>query len=174
MDERDLLILGLLKSQPLHGYKINEFIKTFLGTIMDMKKSTAYYILKRLEKQGFVQSSVEQEGARPSRQVYAITSKGENVFEELLEKMLTHVENTVMPGEVSFMFLDYLPQDKIIPILQKRLGQVSVIIQIHEKSPRHINNRADLSISYRITVLKCMKSWLENTINELVEQLKIS
>lgn len=167
MDERDLLILGLLKSQPLHGYKINEFIKNFLGNINDMKKSTAYYILKRLEQQGLVQSNLEQEGARPSKQVYAITSKGENIFEELLEKMLTTVENIAIPGEISFMFLNHLPQEQIIPILQRRLERLNIIIKIHEKSPRRTIKEEDLSISYRITVLECIRSWLEKQIVEL-------
>ncbi|MGG2119893.1 PadR family transcriptional regulator [Bacillus bombysepticus] len=174
MDERDLLILGLLKQQSLHGYKINEFIKTSLGSITDMKKSTAYYILKRLEKQGYVQSISEQEGDRPSRQVYTITSTGESMFEELLEIMLTHVENTAIPGEISFMFLDFFPKDKIIPIMQKRLEQVKFIIQINEKNFRHTIKEGNLSISYRITVLNSIKSWLEETITELIVTNKTS
>ncbi|HYB01600.1 MAG TPA: hypothetical protein VED37_15385 [Ktedonobacteraceae bacterium] len=42
MDERMLLLLGLLKAQSQHGYQINEFIEHNLKRMIDMKRSTAY------------------------------------------------------------------------------------------------------------------------------------
>ncbi len=62
MDERELLVLGLLMTQSQHGYRINDFIERNLGQVSDMKKATAYAILKRLDKQGCVNVTVEQEG----------------------------------------------------------------------------------------------------------------
>ncbi|GAF07814.1 PadR family transcriptional regulator [Paenibacillus pini] len=61
MDERELLVLGLLMAQSQHGYQINDFIERNLGQVSDMKKATAYSILKRLDKAGYVDVSVEQE-----------------------------------------------------------------------------------------------------------------
>ncbi|KHF35170.1 Transcriptional regulator PadR-like family protein [Paenibacillus sp. P1XP2] len=61
MDERELLVLGLLMTQSQHGYQINDFIERNLGQVSDMKKATAYAILKRLDKQGCVNVTVEQE-----------------------------------------------------------------------------------------------------------------
>jgi DNA-binding PadR family transcriptional regulator len=48
MDERALLLLGVLRVQSQHGYQINEFIERTLGRVTDMKKPTAYAILERL------------------------------------------------------------------------------------------------------------------------------
>src|SRR5690606_5170873 len=67
MDERELLLLGLLRAQSQHGYQINEFIEKNLRRVTDMKKATAYAILDRLARDGHAVTHREQEGNRPPR-----------------------------------------------------------------------------------------------------------
>ena len=46
--EKKLLLLGLLRSQEMHGYQLNEFIENSLPTCIEIKKPTAYYILNKM------------------------------------------------------------------------------------------------------------------------------
>ena len=84
MDERALLLLGMLRAQSQHGYQINEFIERNLSRVTDMKKPTAYAILDRLARDGYVRVHSEQEGNRPPRNVYYLTVNGVRWFELIL------------------------------------------------------------------------------------------
>ena len=59
MDERTLLLLGMLRIESQHGYQLNEFIEHNLARVTDMKKPTAYALLDRLEQSGAITSRLE-------------------------------------------------------------------------------------------------------------------
>lgn len=170
MDERELLVLGLLKSQAQHGYQINEFIETYLGKVADMKKSTAYLILKRLQKDGYVVVSLHQEGNRPIRQVYSITDKGDAYFTKILRKHLTHLERQAIPGEIPFMFIDHLPLSEVITLLQERHHAVCNMIEELKKAHPHTGVSVDLAIQYRLALFETSKLWIEQTIRQFQEK----
>jgi DNA-binding PadR family transcriptional regulator len=46
--DRQLLLLGLLRRQEMHGYQLNEFIEEKMHSCIDLKKPTAYYLLDKL------------------------------------------------------------------------------------------------------------------------------
>lgn len=168
MDERELLILGLLKAQSQHGYQINEFIERNLGTVSDMKKSTAYSVLKRLDKGGFVSSETEQEGNRPPRQVFSITERGAERFEELLRHWLAQVDDTTPAGDIGVMFLDHLPPEEVARYLRQRLAKVEAKLQMNESVPGHGHGiGVDLSVRHRIALLKADREWLLDAIRQV-------
>lgn len=168
MDERELLILGLLKAQSQHGYQINEFIERNLGRVSDMKKSTAYTLLKRLDHSGYVEVTVEQEGNRPPKMVYSITSLGKKKFEELLKSTLVEVEDVTPAGDIGIMFLDHLPPEDILSCLQERLKKVNTLIQMYEKAPQHGHGiGVDMSMQHRIILLLTDRDWLSKGIEQV-------
>src|SRR5262245_28108529 len=121
MDERALLLLGLLKAQSQHGYQINEFIERNLGRMTDMKKATAYATLDRLAHEGFVNVHTEQAGNRPPRRVYSITPAGEAQLLGLLRANLAQYDSLALSGNVGLFFIDELPWDEAISCLRSRL-----------------------------------------------------
>ena len=58
LDERELLLLGLLKREEMHGYQLNQFLEHQLGSVVPMKRSTAYFLLNKLSKRGLVNLSL--------------------------------------------------------------------------------------------------------------------
>src|SRR5690606_35505164 len=88
MDERHLLLLGVLMAQSQHAYRINDFIETNLGRVSNMKRATAYALLERLEKRGLVRMEVQTVGNHPPRKVYSITEAGKQAFLDLLQALL--------------------------------------------------------------------------------------
>src|SRR5690348_16026955 len=118
MDDRALLLLGLLRMQDLHGYQLNEFIERNLGLVTEMKKATAYAILDRLREAGYIRMSVEQKGNRPLRQVYSITPAGEAHFLYLLRENLSRADRTTFAGDIGLMFFDQLPRNEAIKHLK--------------------------------------------------------
>ena len=77
---QQLLLLGMLLEGKVHGYRLNEYIRHTMSLYTNIKKSTVYYTLEKLEKDGYVVQETEREGKRPERRVYQITEKGKTYF----------------------------------------------------------------------------------------------
>ena len=168
MDERELLLLGMLMVQSQHGYQINEFIERNLGHIIDMKKPTAYALLERLCQAGYVKVHSEQEGKRPPRKVYQITSAGSLVFLNLLRENLAQAEHMTFAGDVGLMFLDHLPREEVIALLRQRLDTVKEQLTAHESAPRHeYNLGVDLALEHALLLERAERDWLASVIGRL-------
>lgn len=73
----DLVVLGFLKSEPMHGYKIIKSIRQNFGIYFG--PSTIYPYLNNLEKNGYIKSQWDVNSDRP-RKVYHITSEGNSLL----------------------------------------------------------------------------------------------
>jgi DNA-binding PadR family transcriptional regulator len=168
MGERELLVLGLLKTQSQHGYQLNDFIERNLGRVSDMKKSTAYLLLKKLNQSGYVDVSVEQDGNRPPKQVYSITPAGEAKFLELLREALNQVDDVTPSGDIGLMYIDYLPRDEALRFLQERVEKVEALLAVYENAPKHgFGVGVDLSIRHRVVLLTTERDWLKQCVEQL-------
>lgn len=168
MDERTLLLLGMLRIESQHGYQLNEFIEHNLARVTDMKKPTAYALLDRLEQSGAIASRLEQEGNRPPRKVYAITEQGRHLFLRLLRETLSSAEPYVIAGDVGLMFLDALPLDEALKLLEQRLAEVRAQVAAIEKVPaHHLGLGIDLAIEHQAVLLRADDAWLTQLIERL-------
>jgi len=69
----DILVLRLIRTEPMWGYKIIKRIEKLFG--IKIRHGALYPLLNRLEANGFVRSKKTAKGGRV-RKVYEITSKG--------------------------------------------------------------------------------------------------
>jgi DNA-binding PadR family transcriptional regulator len=165
MDERALLLLGILRAQSQHGYQINEFIERNLSRVTDMKKPTAYAILDRLCRDGYVEMHTEQEGNRPPRKVYSITATGERAFEELLRATLARSDRFAAPGDIGLMFLTRLPREEAIALLEQRQAGLAEQRASYERAPRHdYDLGARLAIERILAHMETERVWLDQAI----------
>lgn len=118
--DRQLLLLGLLRSQEMHGYQINEFIDRQMGFCVDLKRSTAYYLLDKLCREGYVSEEVERAGNRPERRVYRITGAGEAYFQRLLRHNLAAYAPPLYAVDIGVIFQQHLPPEEAARLLQVR------------------------------------------------------
>jgi PadR family transcriptional regulator PadR len=73
----DLVVLGFLRSEAMHGYKIIQNIRRNFGIYFG--PSTIYPYLKNLEKNGYIKSQWDINSDRP-RKLYHITSEGNSLL----------------------------------------------------------------------------------------------
>jgi DNA-binding PadR family transcriptional regulator len=118
--DRQLLLLGLLRRQQMHGYQINEFIDAQIAFCVELKRSTAYYLLDRLCRDGYVAEATTRAGNRPERRVYSITPAGEARFQELLRHNLAYYTPPTYPEDVGVIFQGELPADEALRLLELR------------------------------------------------------
>ena len=67
----EFLILSVVESQDSYGYEISQTVKI----VADIKESTLYPILKKLEKNGYL-TTYSQEVQGRKRKYYSITDSG--------------------------------------------------------------------------------------------------
>ena len=73
----DLVVLGYLRSEPMHGYKIITSIRRNFGIYFG--PSTIYPFLNDLEEKGYIKSQWDLKSDRP-RKVYSLTPDGSNIL----------------------------------------------------------------------------------------------
>lgn len=170
MEHRSLLLLGLLMSQSQHGYQIHDFIEKNLTFITNMKKATAYSLLDRLSKEGYIDVSVEYDGNRPPRKVYSINNNGRRHFNDLLLENLSSAETVYYEGDIGLMFLDHLPADETIHALQKRRSEMQDKYNELKQLPIHGHSKGvNLSIRHQQKMLEAELSFLSEAIQILTE-----
>jgi DNA-binding PadR family transcriptional regulator len=171
VDERALLLLGILKVQSQHGYQINEFIERSLNRVTDMKKPTAYAVLDRLSQGGYITVRTEQEGSRPARKVYAITPAGERLYLELLRLHLGEPHRTPAAGGIALMFLDDLPAAARVELVGQRLRKIEELVTMYEQAPKHGHGLGvDLAIEQQLCLLRAERDWLGAVLLPRLEQ----
>lgn len=79
-----LVLLGVLgqAKEPLYGYQIAKLVSASGTDVAMMKQGSLYPVLRSLEKQGFLESTVEPSLAGPPRRYYRITDLGRRALEE--------------------------------------------------------------------------------------------
>ncbi|MCA9904959.1 MAG: helix-turn-helix transcriptional regulator [Anaerolineae bacterium] len=126
---RELLLLGLLRNEDMHGYRLTEFIAHDMAFCTDLKKPTAYHLLRKMAADGLIDESEEQAGNRPARTVYRITAAGEARFQTLLRENLGQYQSTHFAGDIGLAFIDALPQDEAHAFLRQRHAAISAEIE---------------------------------------------
>ena len=71
-----LLILRILYETKLHGYALIEKINSFQSGRRPIQPGSLYTILRRMEKDGLLESTWDDENSRLNRRVYTLTESG--------------------------------------------------------------------------------------------------
>jgi DNA-binding PadR family transcriptional regulator len=161
--ERELLLLGLLRQEEMHGYRLHEFIERDLALCTDLKKPTAYFLLEKMEKAGWVMRQQQQEGGRPPRQVYQITPEGEAQFQSLLRERLAAYQPTRFVADIALAYADALEPQEVLPLLEKRRQAMLVELEAVRATPKH-QGSLQLIIEHQIIHLESELRWFDQVI----------
>lgn len=164
--EKKLLLLGTLRSHEMHGYQINEMLKQSVGLPIKLTKPNAYKLLNKMEQDGWIAFREEQEGNRPTRRVYSITEKGEIIFQQMLRESLADYAGPEFPSTVIFNFLDLLPAEEVVELLQQRREKVEALFSEMAEIPAEMRE-AHLSIEYLFRFYQNEMEWLDEIIAQL-------
>ncbi len=86
-------LLGALMSGPRHGYEILQFLETELGPAWRISTSQLYTLLKRLDHEGLLNSTLETQDTRPSKRVFVIMQAGKDRFFSWLQNPSEHARD---------------------------------------------------------------------------------
>jgi len=171
MIEQELILLGLLKESPKHGYEIKRKIKEILSLFAGVDLKSIYYPLRILEKKGLVSKRISKAGRRPQRFVYALTTEGENRFNDLLTKSFLDFKRPQFSLDLSLYFLNYMKPD----ITKRRLRGRMLVLRKLSKGLRGVvsslKNKKPSSLLYisehNLQMVETESKFLANFIKTL-------
>jgi len=163
---QQLILLGILLGGKTHGYRLNEYVTHAMGLYADIKKSTVYYTLEKLAKDGYVEHETEREGKRPERRVYQITEKGKSYFLQLLRDNLGEFTRNYFNDDIGIAFMDQLSVPEVRNLLEKKRGMTESTLKQFKEVPNHGGNWHYV-ISHNIAHLEADLAWIESILREI-------
>ena len=165
-NERELLLLGVLRRQEMHGYQLHEFIDNNMAACTDLKKPTAYYLLEKMASAGWIEFEQSQEGNRPPRRVYRITQQGEAAFQALIRANLARYVPARSASDVGYAFIDALPSGEAVGLLRQRRLTIEAAIESLRVAPPHAGG-VQLVLDHQLRHLETELAWLDEVIVRL-------
>lgn len=168
MIEQELLILGLLRESPKHGYEIKKEIIALFGGI---EAPSIYYPLKILEKRGLVMKKAAKQGRRPQRFVYQLTPKGENKFQDLLTSSFLNFKRPQFSLDLSLYFLDYMEPEVAKRRLRARMQLLEKLMKGLRQTVDSLQTKKSSSLAHilqhNLQMVQGESAFLGNLIKEL-------
>lgn len=167
-------ILGLLESQPMHGYELfQQFQSGILRQIVHLEMSQMYAFLKKLERLQYIEAELELQGPRPPRKIFHLTTSGRNIFFQWLS------EPVVRPREIRILFLiklyfaqQYRPHEMIQLIDRQIIACQNFLDHLEAKHRQHVASGDAVFFDHvvlrgRIYQTRSLLDWLQELQKEL-------
>ena len=171
----DEVILGLLKSNPTHGYDLLEIFRSNdqLGHVWTLSTSQLYAVLKRLENDGaIIGKEIISEDA-PVRVVYSVTDKGSEQLDDwLFEKNPSSSVHRIRVFFLSRLYIADLLGVDISNIVEYQKSvcekQLKIFIEEQEKARSSFER---LALDFIIDQLESACQWLDQCEIEFSEKI---
>jgi len=167
MTNAELAILSLIAEKPHHGYEIEQVIDARgMREWTEVGFSSIYYILKKLEGQGLIESRAEpSKGRGPGRKVYRLTPAGRAAWRQAALASLANPERAYSAFQLGLANLPAIPATDAIQALQtygellrSRLDHVRQRRdQAGAELPLHVAAMFDLSL----TLIEAELQWVQ-------------
>lgn len=81
----DLIVLGILKKEPLSAYDIQKLVEyRNISRWVKISTPSIYKKVLQLEEKGLIASTIVKEGKMPEKAIYSLTDAGAKEFEKLM------------------------------------------------------------------------------------------
>ncbi len=169
-----VVILGLLRERPLHGYEIKRLIEDHMSDWTSIAFGSIYFALDKLSDEGLIEKvSVEQHGNRPSRSIFRITGKGREEFLRLLRETWNEVERSYFGLDIGLFFISALPADEVREAVRGRIAAIEAArarLAAHEKAQLGDNSIPPVAkaiFSHTLTHLEAELSWTKELLDKM-------
>ena len=153
----DLIVLGILKKEPMGAYDIQKLVEyRNISKWVKISTPSIYKKAIQLEEKGFIKGEIVKEGKMPEKAVYSLTDEGEKEFVKLMMETASKPIHFFLDFNAVIVNLDKLPPE----------SQQSCIASIEENIEILKNHNIDLSVlNENVEILN------DTELNEKLEKL---
>jgi DNA-binding PadR family transcriptional regulator len=174
LSDFEAAILGLLYEHHHYAYRLEEIIKKRgMRNWAEIRFSSIYYVLKRLEEKKLVKSKLRKVEGKPSRKVYTISPEGRIAMEQRVKQILSENQKHYSSFDLAMANSQILKPQEEIQCLKLYLKSTDERIKFLEKSiMMHKSNNAPANVIALFTrplaLLKAEEKWVQDFIKVLV------
>jgi DNA-binding PadR family transcriptional regulator len=172
LSNAELAVLSLVAEEPRHGYQIETVIEERnMRYWTEIGFSSIYRILKKLEKDGLVESrSMEPQGRGPGRKVYHMTGEGWEIWRKAsLEALATPTitNSTFLLGLDNLYKLNAAEALEALRTYQDSITLSREFLENHVKGSGEMQFFLGAFFDYLVTMLGAEIGWLGKFIAEM-------
>jgi DNA-binding PadR family transcriptional regulator len=176
MTNAELAILSLVAETPRHGYEIERTIKQRgMREWTEIGFSSIYYLLKKLERAGYVGSElIPTHGRGSARRTFQVTLAGRAALNESTLAALSQPKPSYPSILLGMANLPNVPQDRALAALRSyREGLADRLehVEARNKSQGPLPDHIEMLFDYSLTMLEAEKNWVEKIIQKMEEAL---
>lgn len=174
MTNAELAILSLVAEEPRHGYQIEQVIEERgMRDWTEVGFSSIYYLLKKLEQKGLVESELREAERGPARKVYRATPAGRKAYRAAVLDALTVPRRwypTLLLGLANLPRI--LPVEATAALRQYRDAQAARRdhVQARWEGQQPLPTFVEALFDYSVTLIQAEIAWLEKLIQEMEER----
>jgi PadR family transcriptional regulator AphA len=161
------VLLGLLMTQPKHGYELYQEFSRELGRVWEIGQSQLYAQLKQLEETGLVSVQTEPQPSRPPRKVYHLTAQGQATFVDWVHQPTPYLRHL----RVEFLARLFFYQRLSLPGLEDLVAAQVAVCRLQVE--RFERLAAEAEDTFQVCVLEFRQGQLEAVIRWLDRCLEV-
>jgi DNA-binding PadR family transcriptional regulator len=171
MTNAELAILSLVVEQPRHGYEIEQVIEERgMRDWTEVGFSSIYYLLKKLEREGFVAGQLQEAERGPARKVYRATPTGQEAYHAGVLDVLSVPRRWYSPLLLGLAGLPRVPRGEAVAALQQyreALAARRAYVQNRRERQRPLPGFIDAMFEYSVALVGAELEWVEQFIERL-------
>jgi len=170
----EFALLGFLRRRPMHGYEIYQELSdpTGLGLVWRLKQSQLYALLARLEREGYVTTTIEYQDVRPPRKVFELNEAGRQAFLEWVRRPVPHGRKLRLDFLAKLYFARLEGPEVASQLIERQGAACRDWLQQQEAEAESLRQKHPydwLVHKFRIGQIEAMLAWLDTCQEALPE-----
>lgn len=174
MNTIDLIILGMIKSQPQSAYELQKTVEyRNISKWVKVSTPSIYKKVVQLEKQGYIHGEIVKSGKMPEKTIYQITDSGEKHFLNLMEQISGSMVKLVLDFNAVIMNLDLVSVPEKAELLDHIEAEITGLKNTvgekrQERGHIPLTGRTILDQQFRLAA--ALSEWIHDFKNEYLKE----
>lgn len=163
----DLIVLGILKKEPLSAYDIQKLVEyRNISKWVKISTPSIYKKVIQLEEKGLITGTAVREGKMPEKVVYSLTDDGEKAFQKLMLEISRKPIRFFLDFNAVIVNLDNLAAEERQECLENITDQIGILKAYLEENVKAKKDNPDIPeagwavLQQQILLVQAIENWI--------------
>ena len=165
----DLIVLGMLKKEPMSAYDIQKLVEyRNISKWVKISTPSIYKKAIQLEEKGLIKGEIVKEGKMPEKSVYSLTEAGEAEFERLMFESASKPISIFLDFNAVIVNLDSLPIEKQKECIEEIENNVKTLKAYLEENIAEKENKPNIPatgiavLRQQFVLVEAIEAWINS------------
>lgn len=165
----DLIVLGILKKEPLSAYDIQKIVEyRNISKWVKISTPSIYKKVIQLEEKGYIKGNTIKEGKMPEKVIYCLTASGEKEFEKLMLEISSKPVNIFLDFNAVIVNLMSLPpcdQKLCLTNIESNIKTLKAYIEENLRAKENIEEIPETGIAVlqqQLILAEAIEKWISS------------